>query len=180
MARKIIAALIASLALSSGVTASPLGKRTWFPDSGVPGILQSCVNPNHLALTWDDGPSSFTTTLLASLKSQGVPASFFVLGPQVELYPSVVKAAFDAGHEILSHGWSHSDQTTLTDAQIISELNRTEAVIVKVIGKSPALFRMPYGEIDSRSASAIRSRGYELVGWNFDSNGNFAPRAFPG
>lgn len=59
-------------------------------------------------LTFDDGPTrAVTPQILDILKNENVPATFFVLGYRVELAPELVKRAFEEGHYIANHGYSH-------------------------------------------------------------------------
>ena len=46
----------------------------------LPPIYKRCQNPKDFALTFDDGPSEFTASLLDYLKSAGVKATFFMNG----------------------------------------------------------------------------------------------------
>lgn len=49
-----------------------------------------------IALTFDDGPSPrYTELLLDILKREGVPATFFVLGRNAELYPNILKRIYN-------------------------------------------------------------------------------------
>lgn len=59
-------------------------------------------------LTFDDGPSkTITPQILDILKRENVPATFFVLGYRVDLAPDVLKRAYEEGHYIANHGYSH-------------------------------------------------------------------------
>ena len=59
--------------------------------------------------TFDDGPSTtITPQLLDLLKEENVPATFFVLGKNVESHPELVKREFDEGHFVANHGYTHT------------------------------------------------------------------------
>lgn len=59
-------------------------------------------------LTFDDGPSkTITPQILDILKQENVPATFFVLGYRAELAPEVLRRAYNEGHYIANHGYSH-------------------------------------------------------------------------
>jgi hypothetical protein len=88
-------------------------------------LFTRCVNPKDFALTFDDGPSEFTASLLDYLKSVNVKATFFMNGNSWKMNytvpftnnqftrtriferASVVERAFLEGHQICSHTWSH-------------------------------------------------------------------------
>lgn len=68
--------------------------------------LISCTKPGTIALTYDDGPFDFTSTLLATLAPTKHKVTFFVNGANyapIAGYASVVQAAVKAGHQIASH-----------------------------------------------------------------------------
>mgnify|MGYP002710946130 FL=1 len=66
------------------------------------------IGEKNVYLTFDDGPSKTVTPLILDLlKEKDVKATFFVLGSRAELYPELVKRAYDEGHYIANHGYSH-------------------------------------------------------------------------
>lgn len=65
--------------------------------------IYGCNTEKTWALTFDDGPSNFTTELLDILDAAKVKATFVVMGAHAKLYPEVIRRAFQAGHQIASH-----------------------------------------------------------------------------
>ncbi|KAL1915561.1 uncharacterized protein VTP21DRAFT_6685 [Calcarisporiella thermophila] len=122
------------------------------------------------AVTFDDGPTQFTPPLLDFLAKQKIKATFFVMGQNVRDHGPFLKRAFQEGHEIASHTWSHSALTSLTNEQIVAEMKWTEIAIEQVIGVKPKYMRPPYGDIDDRVRGILTSMGYKAVIWNHDSN----------
>lgn len=113
-------------------------------------------------LTFDDGPTKEITPLVLDiLKEENVPATFFVLGSRVELYPELVKREFEEGHYIANHGYSHSYSSIYSSTQaVIDEYNKTESAIQTAIGipeYHSYLFRFPGGS-SGRSISYIKTR----------------------
>lgn len=92
-------------------------------------------------LTYDDGPSEFSPALYDFLKTTNQKATLFMIGANAIKYPAIVKRAYDEGHELAIHTWTHSYMTTLTNEQIIAELKWTELAIKEITGVSPRLFR---------------------------------------
>lgn len=92
-------------------------------------------------LTYDDGPSEFSPILYDFLKTTNQKATLFMIGANAIKYPATVKRAYDEGHEIAIHTWTHSYMTTLTNEQIVAELKWTELAIKEITGVSPRLFR---------------------------------------
>ncbi|KAK9745096.1 chitin deacetylase [Basidiobolus ranarum] len=89
---------------------------------------------NKWALTFDDGPSDKTAELLDILGASNVKATFLMLGSNVIKYPAVVKRAYEAGHQIASHTWSHPRLMSLSNEQIIAEVKSTEEAIFNITG----------------------------------------------
>lgn len=92
-------------------------------------------------LTYDDGPTEFSPALYDFLDQKKQKATFFMIGGQVVKFRDHAKRAFDAGHELAGHTWSHSYLTTLTNEQIVGELMWTARAIEEVTGKKPRYFR---------------------------------------
>jgi len=140
---------------------------------GAFGLEESCRHPNMIAITIDDGPVFGVTDItLNVLKKQKVKATFFVVGQQLK-YPNnvnILKRADKEGHIIGSHTFFHRDLTTLSDTEIVKEMNFTSDAIFAAISKRPKLMRPPYGAINDRSRALITAMGYQIVGWNIDAN----------
>ena len=61
-------------------------------------------------LTFDDGPTlKSTSKILDILNEENVKASFFVIGKHVKEHPELVKRAYEEGHYIANHGYSHNN-----------------------------------------------------------------------
>nr|WP_239149301.1 polysaccharide deacetylase family protein [Streptomyces sp. SID12501] len=109
-----------------------------------------CEKVRCVALTFDDGPAApETSTLLTYLAQYDARATFFTVGQNVVAHPDLVRAEARAGNEVGNHSWNHPDLTKLTPRQISYQLNRTSAAIKAATGKAPALFRPPYGAVNS-------------------------------
>lgn len=124
-----------------------------------------------VALTFDDGPSSKFDIVLTTLAKHNVKATFFLLGERLENSQKVELAlkAVDAGHQIENHGWDHSDFMTLSDEQIVSQVNKTNQVLWDKLGVTSRFVRPPYGSIDVPKAMPIWDLGYGVALWNLDS-----------
>jgi peptidoglycan/xylan/chitin deacetylase (PgdA/CDA1 family) len=95
-----------------------------------------CDKPGLLALTYDDGPSRYTETLLDTLKENNVKATFFIVGVNIKTNRErdILKRIYNEGHLIASHTWSHQDLRTLSDWRIREEMTKTDDVIFDVLG----------------------------------------------
>lgn len=128
------------------------------------------VPPKRIALTFDDGPHEvYTAEILSILKEYGVKATFFVVGQNAETYPSLVKEAAEAGHEIGNHTYSHPKLKGQNAESFSYELEKTKNVIETITGVSPILFRPPEGFRDDVIKTVAKEQGYQMVLWSVDT-----------
>lgn len=129
----------------------------------------NCKKLKCVALTFDDGPGAYTKTLLTYLKAGNVPATFFMLGQQVDTYPATARAVAKAGHEIGVHTWSHRDLTRLSPVQIDKEITSTVDIIRNETGVTATLLRPPYGAVNASVKKEAKKAGLAVVLWNVDT-----------
>ena len=123
-----------------------------------------------VALTFDDGPDRrVTPQVLKILAKYKVPASFFLVGSYVKKYPEVVKQVLEAGHLVLNHSATHQSYLKKSKDWLKQDLLSTEEAIYKVIGKRPAMFRPPYGDIDAQMIEVIKDNDYKHIIWSYDT-----------
>jgi peptidoglycan/xylan/chitin deacetylase (PgdA/CDA1 family) len=125
-----------------------------------------------VALTFDcDSSPHHTVDILKILNDYDIKSTFFVTGGWTIEHPEAVQAIDLAGHEIGNHSHLHPYMTRLTEAEVISQLSRAEAVIEKVAGKSPRpLFRPPFGAYNAETIAAAAKAGYTYtVMWEVDT-----------
>jgi peptidoglycan/xylan/chitin deacetylase (PgdA/CDA1 family) len=157
---------------------NPLSKRLNKPSSmpSVPPagarISYSSVNITQpvVAMTFDDGPHpSLTPKLLDILKERNIKCTFFLIGQNVKAYPQIVRRIIAEGHEIGAHTYTHCSLTSRSDAQIRSELQRSEEVLMTAANYRPQLIRPPYGAINTRIKQLMFSEfGYSTIMWSVD------------
>ncbi|HEX4863062.1 MAG TPA: polysaccharide deacetylase family protein, partial [Acidimicrobiales bacterium] len=86
-----------------GVVAWRSARSTLFPR------LAGVGRPDHVALTFDDGPDPVSTPpILDELERLGWKATFFCLGSQVRRSPGLARELADRGHEVAVHGDNHT------------------------------------------------------------------------
>ena len=102
-------------------------------------------NP-RVALTFDDGPSKYTTSLLDGLRKRGVRATFFLQGQCSEGKEEVIKQMQEDGHLIGNHTFHHVQLTKLSDEQAKQEVVSTSNAIYEITGIYTSYIRPPFGE----------------------------------
>lgn len=130
---------------------------------------QAATCNGYVGLTFDDGPSSTTQSLLNALKQNGLRATMFNEGQYAAANPSLVRAQVDAGMWVGNHSYTHPHLTQLGQAQIDSEISRTQQAIANAGGGTPKLFRPPYGETNATLKSVEAKYGLTEIIWDVDS-----------
>lgn len=168
-------------------TASPGGKQQ-------PAVLQSTTQPlplryrpigcvaagpeaavthgprrREVALSFDDGPSTYTRRFVRMLRAQGAVATFFMIGDQVSAgYGGVLREELRNGDALGDHTWTHPDLTGLGAAAVRGQLAQTKAAIAALSGYAPCVFRPPYGHVDATVIAVARSLGLDTITWEVD------------
>ncbi|MFH9064477.1 polysaccharide deacetylase family protein [Streptomyces coeruleorubidus] len=130
---------------------------------------QAAACNGYVGLTFDDGPSGNTTGLLNALRQNGLRATMFNQGQYAAANPSLVRAQVSAGMWIGNHSYTHPHLTRLNQAQIDSEISRTQQAIANAGGGTPKLFRPPYGETNATVKSVAARHGLTEIIWHVDS-----------
>jgi len=132
----------------------------------------------YVALTFDDGPSpDYTATILTTLERTHTPATFFLVGTNVQHYPALVRRAAGDGFALGIHTWDHPDMTTLSPQQREWELAATAQAIHTVLGADYCLpfWRPPFGAYNAAVVTQARSLGLSTVTWDVDPQDWSAP-----
>ena len=119
-----------------------------------------------IALTFDDGPSSFTNRLLECLEENTAKATFFLVGKEIESFPDEVKRMEALGCEIGNHSYDHTDFTTLDADGITSQISTTDNLIKDLTGHGATVLRPPYGAINDTVSSTV---GTPMIIWSVDT-----------
>ncbi|KYP81200.1 polysaccharide deacetylase family protein [Ferroacidibacillus organovorans] len=123
-----------------------------------------------VALTFDDGPDDrYTPQILAILKREHVPATFFVLGIHVQKYPNMIVRIKNEGHAIGNHSYDHDNLQKASPWHILWEVERTDRLLKKTAHVSTRWFRAPYGNVTVSLLRQLGKRGYQVVNWSVDS-----------
>src|SRR6266540_1265703 len=133
------------------------------------GVAASC-SAGYVGLTFDDGPNTGTSNQLINALRQGnATATVFPTGQNAQNNPSLMQAYKNAGLQIGNHSWNHPHMTTLSQADMQSQISRTQQAIQQTAGVTPNLFRPPYGETNATLRSVESSFGLREIIWDVDS-----------
>ena len=137
-------------------------------------------------LTFDDGPTKEVTPhILDILDKYNIKATFFVLGTRVKQNPDILKRAYESGHYIANHGYSHKYSKIYESVDtILEEYNKTEDAIREALGNpdyKSHLFRFPggskggpYEKIKKEARTKLKEEGIAYLDWSaltYDAGG---------
>ncbi|MEI2397587.1 MULTISPECIES: polysaccharide deacetylase [Paenibacillus] len=148
------------------------------PKETVPAAPAPSAEPGKpgqtVYLTFDDGPSATTSQLLDILSKYEVQATFFMLGNNMNKYPSQVKRIVKEDYGLGLHGMTHrKEKFYASPAAALAEMSGDNAVLKKLTGATTTLIRPPYGSKPYFTKSfrdKVLGQGYHLWDWNVDSN----------
>ncbi|RDH33434.1 glycoside hydrolase/deacetylase [Aspergillus welwitschiae] len=124
-------------------------------------LITHCTVPNTIALTFDDGPSTFTPALLDLLSEYGARSTFFSA--------PILQRIYTEGHQIASHTFGHSFLPALDNPTIINEMNTLESLFRTFIGRVPTYMRPPFLAVDGRILALMTDLGYHVIGPSVDT-----------
>ncbi len=126
-------------------------------------------------LTFDDGPSAVTETILDILKENGIKATFFVIGPAGEETDARLRRIAQEGHAIGVHSYCHRYSQIYSSVEgWLADFEREREWIYSVTGQRPDFFRFPGGSTNSSCDGRVREdiqremerRGFVWFDWN--------------
>jgi len=131
------------------------------------GVEDRTASGHGYALTFDDGPhAQGTPAALEILAAAGVRATFFLVGEQLRRNPSLGREIVAAGHEVGLHCDRHRNLLRLAPWQVRTDIARARASIEDDTGRSPNLYRPPYGVLNATALRVARGHGWRTVLWS--------------
>ena len=123
-----------------------------------------------MALTFDCAwDIDHTEEYIDILQKYQVEATFFVTGVWAEKYTNAVKQISEAGYEIGNLGNTYERIPQLSQADMMSNLMQCNETLKKITGKTPVLFRPPYGDYNALLLDTANTLEMQAVQWDIDS-----------
>ena len=104
---------------------------------------------------FEDRLAGATRRLLEILGGAGARGTFFVLGWAAERHPELVREIADAGHEIATHGWTHTFVYRQSPSEFREEVRRSIHLLESLSGLRVIGHRAPYFSITRDSLWAL-------------------------
>ena len=149
-----------------------------YPDMMVDAPTEYVREEGTVYLTFDDGPSDHTYSILAYLKEYNVKATFFVVPQRTEWCYEMLRAIVADGHSIGVHSASHDYETIYSSVDaFLEDFHEAWDIIYEATGVKTQIFRFPGGSVndfneETRDAiiEEMTRRGFRYFDWNVDSN----------
>jgi spore germination protein YaaH/peptidoglycan/xylan/chitin deacetylase (PgdA/CDA1 family) len=134
------------------------------------------AHPGWVALTFDDGPDGrWTPKILDVLNAKHAPATFFVIGQNMQARPDLVEREVREGHLVGNHTWTHPNIGVTPVAQTDLEINTTQRLFEVLTGRSMRFFRPPFfGDAEPSTPGEVepiklaQGFGYLIAGLRID------------
>ena len=104
---------------------------------------------------YDDRLALATHRTLEAFAQASVRATFFVLGWAADRHPELVREIAAHGHEIATHGWSHTLIYTQPPEVFRAEIERAVKSLEDLVGAKVVGHRAPFFSITKRSLWAL-------------------------
>lgn len=138
-------------------------------------------------LTFDDGPAgNVTKDILEILKSESVPATFFIIGGQIKGQEDLIRRMHNEGHALGLHSMSHRKSSLyISNEAFLKEMLETQETINSIVGIKPNIIRFPFGcnnscyKISQSMVDLLHENNLRIYDWNTDSGDGSHPGANP-
>lgn len=137
---------------------------------------------NHglVSVTFDDGWSNQYTNGFPLLNKYGLKATFYIISGELNDQPDYmsitqIKNLQNAGNEIASHSVSHPDLTTLSQANLISEMSQSQITLQNTFGVPVVNFAYPFGAYNANTIAVGKQyyRSQRSVNQGLNTKDNF-------
>ncbi len=126
-----------------------------------PSIIWKRNKKKTLWLTFDDGPNpKITEWILSILKLENIPATFFLVGENIERFPKLFKQIKENGHQIGNHSYSHLNGWSTNYKSYIQDVEKCQ-----ILMPENKLFRPPFGKISPIQIRKLKKK-YKIVMWD--------------
>ncbi|KAL2677308.1 hypothetical protein Neosp_011077 [[Neocosmospora] mangrovei] len=142
--------------------------------------INRCSRNGDIALTYDDGPFTYTEDLLDLLQEYNAKATFYITGRNLgkgaindpdTAWPALIRRMIRDGHQVASHTWSHQRLTTLSRSKFWNQMIYNEIAIADILGYFPTYMRPPYSASNEDTDAWLDELGYHITYFNLDTEG---------
>jgi peptidoglycan/xylan/chitin deacetylase (PgdA/CDA1 family) len=135
-----------------------------------PAVPAEPVTDKLVALTFDDGPDpTWTPQILDILKSEGVVATFCLVGSMLNRQRALGREEVASGHMVCNHTANHGLLGKAARDRVESEIDGGADAVKAVTGVDAAFYRPPGGELSPTVVDVAHERGQRVLHWSLDT-----------
>ncbi|WP_425449286.1 polysaccharide deacetylase family protein [Dethiothermospora halolimnae] len=144
-------------------------------------------NGQYVYLTFDDGPSKETKTILQVLRKENIKATFFVTGTSTKENTNLLKQIVKDGHKVGNHSYSHDYSYIYSSVEnFFKDFYKNQKIIYNTTGINTSILRLPGGsnntvnhkyggqQVMNEIISRLYNEGYLFFDWNITSGDAYA------
>ncbi len=133
-------------------------------------IFRGNTENKNVALSFNvDWGEEQIPKILKILEDNNIKVTFYLSGKWTEKFPELAEELAKKGHELGNHSYSHPHVDNLSIKENISEIKKTEGIILEKTGYKTCLYAPPYGEKKQHVIKAASNAGYITVYWTIDT-----------
>lgn len=133
------------------------------PGGPAPFVVHGPSQPDRVALTFHtNGDLALAEKLLKTVESRQVPITTFIIGSWLDANPKMAKRIMDGGHELANHTYTHPTFSSLSRAQVVTEITKCRDTLARLSGGQGGRWFRPSGFDDgteSPSAMVLEEAG---------------------
>ncbi len=122
-----------------------------------------------IILTFDDGPSKYTTDIISTLEKNQISAIFFVLENRINSHEKILENMIKDGYIIGIHSNTHPNLIKLGNEEIEVEVSSGQKKLMDMFSYESIYFRSPYGSRNEETLDIINKYYENHILWNIDS-----------
>lgn len=144
-------------------------KRDDLPTLELDELISFYIPKNYVALTFNNGPTMYTSEIADILNKYGVGGTFFFSGNYAKKNTDLVQYVHTKGYSIGSYGMKNVVLSNLSSTEQEQQYLQSTQIIENITKEKVVLFRPPYGLFNTDTQNIIQSHDAKIVLWNKDS-----------
>ena len=136
-------------------------------------VIYSVENKKVAYITFDDGPSKYTSQIIDILDKNNVKGTFFMVNNNMIVFKDVVRRMNSEGHGTGFHGVTHDiNELYKTEDSAIEEFRTCNRTFYKITGETSRLVRIPFGSKPYMLESIYKKfidEGFLVWDWTIDT-----------
>ncbi|WP_444921480.1 polysaccharide deacetylase family protein [Microbulbifer sp. CnH-101-G] len=123
----------------------------------------------RIALAFSGGPvPGATESLLKQLETLQIPATFFLVGKEMERFPKQTRSIINAGHQLGNHGYSYIDLASLPLSSAKAEIKKTCKLLQHHGYQERPTILPPFGSLSEELGSLLAAQNFQVAQWDLE------------